>query len=276
MARLSINELTTFRWTFDQDVQQLSAGGFKAIGVWRDKLEDFGRERGLDLLASCGLRVSNLSWAGGFTGSDGRTLRESIDDASDAIRLAAELKSPCLMVYTGPRSGHTNAHARRLFREALKQLLPVAEQHAVTLAIKPVHPLLATEWSFLTGLEEPLALLKEVNHPRLKLAVDTYQSAWDEGGLQRLTEAAPHVALVQLADGRAPTYCEERHAQLGEGETPLLSLIAALESGGYRGDYDVVLMGLEVPPDDYPTLLRKTLSTFNQLLPVATGARAGE
>ncbi|MBS0207935.1 MAG: sugar phosphate isomerase/epimerase [Planctomycetes bacterium] len=273
MARLSINELTTFRWTFDQDVQQLIAGGFKSIGVWRHKLDDFGRERGVDLLASSGLEVSNLAWAGGFTASDGRTLRESIDDALDAIALAAELRAATLLVYSGPRAGHTNAHARRLFREALKQLVPAAEQQGVTLALKPVHALMATEWSFLVGLDEPLALVQEFNSPRLKLAIDTYQTPWDDKGQQQLAAAAPHVALVQLADGRAPTYCEERHTPLGEGEAPLLSLIAALERGGYRGDYDVVLMGLEVPPDDYPTLLRKTHSTFKQLLPVASSIR---
>ena len=41
---------------------------------------------GIELLADSGLKVSNLLWAGGFTGSDGRSLRESIDDAEEAVR----------------------------------------------------------------------------------------------------------------------------------------------------------------------------------------------
>ncbi len=274
MARLSINELTTFRWSFEQDVLNLKGAGVTAIGVWRDKLDDFGRGRGIELLATSGLRVSNLSWAGGFTGSDGRGLHESIDDACEAIELAATIGAPCLVVYTGPRGGHTNAHARRLCKDALRQLLPRAEASRVTLAIKPVPMAMSAEWSFLVSLDEALQLVTEFKHPRLKLALDTYQLTWDEGALDKLAAAAAHVALVQLADGRAPDYCDERRTVLGDGEAPLTSMLAALESGGYCGDYDVLLMGLDVPTEEYLELMRKTQATFNQLLPVASAARS--
>ena len=51
MARLSINEMTTYRWSFEEDVHNLSAAGIPAIGVWRQKLSDFGEEKGIELLA---------------------------------------------------------------------------------------------------------------------------------------------------------------------------------------------------------------------------------
>jgi len=69
------------------------AAGIPAIGVWRQKLADFGEEKGIELLADSGLSVSNLLWAGGFTGSDGHTYRESLNDAAEAIRLAAALNA---------------------------------------------------------------------------------------------------------------------------------------------------------------------------------------
>ena len=89
MARLSINEMTTYRWSFEEDVVELQAAGIPAIGVWRQKVADVGEDRAVDLLAQSGLAVSNLLWAGGFTGSDGHTFAESLQDAADAIRLAA-------------------------------------------------------------------------------------------------------------------------------------------------------------------------------------------
>ena len=88
MAGLSVNEITTYRWTFDQDVARYRAAGIEAIGVWRQKLADYGEERGIELLRESGLNVSNLLWAGGFTGSDGHSYEESIEDAREAIRLA--------------------------------------------------------------------------------------------------------------------------------------------------------------------------------------------
>jgi sugar phosphate isomerase/epimerase len=89
MTLLSMNEITTFRWSFEEDVENYLQAGYRAIGVWRHKLTDCEEARAIDLLDRSGLRVSNLLWAGGFTGSDGRSLAESIDDAADALRLAA-------------------------------------------------------------------------------------------------------------------------------------------------------------------------------------------
>ncbi len=81
MAGLSINEMTTFRWTLEEDVTRYRACGIEAIGVWRRKLADYGEAKGIELLAASGMAVSNLLWAGGFTGSDGHSYQESLADA---------------------------------------------------------------------------------------------------------------------------------------------------------------------------------------------------
>ena len=98
------------------------------------------KQRGIELLKDSGLAVSNLLWAGGFTGSEGHTYRESLDDTADAIRLAAQLGAQCLVVYSGARAGHTHNHARRLLTDALSKLAPLAAEHKVTLALEPMHP----------------------------------------------------------------------------------------------------------------------------------------
>jgi hypothetical protein len=46
MKRLSMNELTTYRWSFEEDVVNYRAAGISAISVWREKIADFGEERG--------------------------------------------------------------------------------------------------------------------------------------------------------------------------------------------------------------------------------------
>ena len=160
MAALSINEMTTFRWSFEEDVKRYKAAGIEAIGVWRQKLADYGEEKGLKLLAASGLRVSNLLWAGGFTGSDGHSYSESLSDASDALHLAAALKAGCLVVYSGARNGHTQNHARRLFASALLELLPLAEELQIELAVEPMHAGCAEEWTFLTTLEEAMSVIE--------------------------------------------------------------------------------------------------------------------
>ena len=153
MMQLSMNELTTYRWSFEEDVQHYAEAGIPAIGVWREKLADYGEEHGVELIIESGLRVSALLWAGGFTGSEGRTYKESVQDAREAVQLAAALHAGCLIVYSGSRSGHTHNHARRCCAAALADLIPLADEFGVDLAIEPMHPGCAAEWTFFDRLE---------------------------------------------------------------------------------------------------------------------------
>jgi sugar phosphate isomerase/epimerase len=265
MPRLSMNEMTTFRWSFEEDVQHYRAAGIPAIGVWRRKLSDFGEQRGIELLHESGLAVSNLLWAGGFTGSEGHSYSESVDDAAEAIRLAAAMDAKCVVVYSGARAGHTHNHARRLFITALKELAPLAAEHEIVLAIEPMHAACGGECTFLTSLDDALAIVEQIDHPAVRLSFDTYQLGSVEGVADRLRELAPRIAIVHLADGHPPD--EEQHrTPLGRGCVPLKELIAALHDGGYDGDFDVELFGDEIPPGDYESLLCETKVAFDRLL----------
>src|SRR5262249_40342112 len=103
MDRLAVSELTTFRWSFEEDVVNYRAADVMAIGVWRQKLADCGEERGAQLLKEAGFTVSSLQWAGGFTGSDGRSHKDSIADARLAIQSAVTIGAKCLIVHSGSR-----------------------------------------------------------------------------------------------------------------------------------------------------------------------------
>ena len=267
MPELSINEVTTFRWTFDEDVTHYRAAGISAIGVWRQKISDFGEEEAVDLLAESGLNVSNLLWAGGFTGSCGRTYRDSLEDGLDAIRMAAALACPTLVVYSGARGGHTSNHARRLFRDALEELVAFADDFSVTLAVEPMHPGCATDWTFLTDLDAACDLLEAVNHPRAKLVFDAYHFGLDVAA-DRLTELAPHIAVVHLGDAQGPPSGEQNRVPLGEGAVPLKQIAEALAAGGYDGYYDVELIGENIEQRDYHELLTTSRQAFEQLVSV--------
>ncbi|HEV3005390.1 MAG TPA: sugar phosphate isomerase/epimerase family protein [Pirellulales bacterium] len=266
MARLSINELTTFRWSFDEDVAHYAAAGITAIGVWRRKLADFGEDKGVELLAESGLEVSNLLWAGGFTGSDGRSVRDSIDDAADAIRLAAEMRAACLVVYSGSRHGHTYNHARRLVTDALAELLPLATERDVTLAIEPMHLGCAAEWTFLTSLDDALALVDRFDNPRLRLTFDTYHLGAEPRLIERIADVAGRIAIVHLGDGKSSPVHEQNRTRLGEGAIPLKEIVAALSCAGFDGFYDVELLGEEIENSDYRELLEHSKQAYAQLM----------
>jgi sugar phosphate isomerase/epimerase len=266
MALLSMNETTTYRWSFEEDVAAYAAAGIPAIGIWRQKLSDFGLVKAVEYLHEFPLKVSQLFWAGGFTGSDGHSFRESLADAREAVQAAAELHAQSLIIYSGARAGHTFNHAKRLIQEALKELTPLAAELGVWLAIEPMHPGCASHWTFLTSVDDVLALLAAVDSRQVKIVFDAYHLGHDPAIIQRIPELVPHLAMVHLGDARRPPTGEQNRCRLGEGTLPLKEIIAALKGAGYDGYYDVELLGEEIEACDYQALLMHAKQAFAQLV----------
>ena len=273
LARLSINEMTTFRWPFEQDVAAYAAAGIGAIGVWRQKLSDFGEEEGIDLLRGSGLRVSNLLWAGGFTGSDGRTYKDSLEDAVDAIRLAAVMQAGCLVVYSGGRNGHTYNHCRRLVRAALTELVPLARDLDVVLAVEPMHAGCAGEWTFLTDLAETIELLDALASPHVKLVFDTYHLGQDGSVFDQIPAIADRIAVVHLGDGKTVPVGDQNRCCLGDGNVPVGEMVDALINAGYEGDFDVELIGEDLETAEYNDLICHSKQAYQAMLGVRDRVR---
>jgi sugar phosphate isomerase/epimerase len=265
MTLLSMNQITTFRWSLEEDVEHYHHAGYRSIGVWRQKLTEGDEEHAIDLLAASGLQVSNLLWAGGFTGSDGRTLDESIHDAAHALRVAAALEAGCLVVYPGGRNNHTFRHAGRLLRAALCTLLPLAEIAEVPLAIAPMHSACAADWSFLTDIDSILALIDELHSDYLKLAYDTYHFPFGAGQRHILAKLAPYIGIVHLGDRRVPPDIDQEHCPLGKGRVPLAEIVTTLLDAGYTGVFDVKLHGSDIQLNDYWMLLEQSQLVFSEL-----------
>lgn len=264
MATLSVNQTTTFRWSFDEDVTRCAAAGYSAISVWRQKLSDFGIARASELLQQHGVKALSLFWAGGFTGSDGRSYRESVDDGIEAVRAAAAIGADSVVLCSGARGGHTLNHARRLFVSAIEELLAVASPLAIDLALEPMHPGCAADWTFVTSLEQAVGIIESVSSPRLRLVFDTCHLGWSPKVVEMIPHVAGRIALVQLGDMRSPPSGEQNRCRLGDGVLPLPEIVAALKSAGYDGCYDVELLGEELEGYAYTALLKHSRQWYER------------
>ncbi len=255
MLKLSVSELSTYRWGFEEDVVQYRQAGFSAIGVWRAKLAEYGEEKGRELLLENGLEVSSLQWIGGFTGSDGRSFRDSMHDAFDGLELAGDLKAQSVVVLAGGRSGHIHKHAMRLLRTALTELSEAAQAVGVQLALEPMHVGCAHDFTFITELPQTLDLIAELGLPNLGLVFDCYHLAQDPRVLAWLPEILPYIRLVQLGDSKHAPMGEQNRCLLGQGNLPLSQIIRLLTEHNYDGFLEVELLGEELESIDYNTVL---------------------
>lgn len=237
-AALSVNQMSTYRQSFAEDVVGCQAAGIGRIGVWRRKLEDFGIERAVEVLSDHQVSVSSVNWGGGFTGAHGLSFGEALDDTRTAIYQAARLRAHALTIVSGGRAGHIHSHARRLLLDGLAATVEIAAEHGVTLALQPMAVEYSRDWTFLNSLQEALEIVCTFDHPFLGLAVGTCHIWQQEGILELLESAAGCVATVQVSDWTHERV-DDRRRLPGEGDIPLKAMVKALQRGGYQGDFEI-------------------------------------
>ena len=127
MNLLAINQLSTLRWSMEQDAAAYAQRDFCGIGLYRPKLDDYGVDATIELLAEHQLQPTSLSWVGGFTGSDVLGINDAMDDAIQAVQDAANLQVETLILITGGRNNHIHSHLRRTICDVLSDLTRAAE-----------------------------------------------------------------------------------------------------------------------------------------------------
>lgn len=232
---LGISQFSTLRWTFFQDVVRSAARGCNSIGIWRNKLDELGLDEACDLLHEMKLSVSSLSWCGGFTGSEGSSFELQVEDAMEAIAQAAALRAGCLLVHPGSLNGHIRRHARRLLEEAFRQLLPVARDYGIRLALEPMT---ASCWTMLDGLAATLEFCEQYPAEQVGIVWDLGHVGTDREAWQRLPHVLPRIAVVQLADRKAHHLPDSR-CPLGQGSVPLRAWLNQFRDCGYRGPWEI-------------------------------------
>lgn len=258
MFHVAISQLTMSRSELPEEIASLAGHGFECLSLWRAKLSDIGHTAAASMLTEAGIGVSSLQWAGGFTGGDGRTFAESIEDAVEAIDVAAAVGAPVLVVHSGCRGGHTRSHARRLLVHALETLAPLAGRAGVVLAVKPVHAAAAPGCSFLTRVVDALDLIEDLADPAVRMAADLWQFGDDPALPRLLPRLAAATAIVQVADRIGPPTSELERLPAGHGTLPLESLVLALIDHGYGGAFEFDAVGEAVAALGYDRVLKET------------------
>lgn len=272
--KLSVNQATTLRWSFEEDVLRYRLAGIKTIGLWLPKLLEYGEERALDWLNENNLSVSTLSYAGGFTGAFGHDLRDVLVETHDLIQLAGALRADSVVVASGPINNHITKHATRLVVDSLKELVDDAAENGVTLSLLPMRKAFCKEWTFLNTLDEALTVLDRVNHPAARLAFDVYHLWPEKALLQRLPDLVPRIGVVQVSDA-APTAGRAEYDRVlpGEGILPVSEIVTGLIDAGYRGYVDYQIWSKSLWQSVNQDWLQHCRDNFARLCPVTSATK---
>jgi sugar phosphate isomerase/epimerase len=270
LDRLSVGHYMLRRWSLDQDVRGLERLGFRSISLATSKVAAYGPRRAVRLLRASSLTVAHVSSYGRF-GTTGAQRRRGMDDVRRGLAFAHDLGARVVVVLSGSRGGAPWDEAARRFGDAYATLVPEAAEAGLRLAIEVIHPL-RQDLSFVNTLAAARALARR-GGPHGGYVLDVWHSTWEPALLAVAAgDARRRIHAVQLSDVKPVTLRSMDRALLGRGIAPLGALVAALERGGYRGFYELEIIGDDVERLGYERALRRSRATFLRLVRAARGA----
>lgn len=259
IARLSLNQATTKRWTLAEAADGCARAGIPWIGVWRDRLAEVGAARAARIVRDAGLRVSGLCRGGMFPAATQEERRARIEDNRRAIEEAAALETDTLVLVCGPPPDRDIAAARRMVEEGIAAVIPYASEHGVRLAIEPLHPMFAADRSVIATLREANDLVERLGSPQVGVIVDAYHLWWDADLYPQIARAAGHICGFHVSDWIVPLPdVLLGRGMMGDGMIDLRRMRTAVDAAGYTGPIEVEIFNQAIwdaPGDEVLALM---------------------
>ena len=264
LARLSLNQRTTQRWSVGEAVEGCLAAGIPSIGLWREQIAEFGLDRTCRAVEQAGLRVSSVCRGGFLTGLADDYAR-AMSDNRQAIDEAAALGAACLVRVVGglPGGSRDLPGARQRVADRIAELAGYAGRNGVQLAIEPMHPLFCADRGVISTLRQALELAERFPAEQVGVVLDTFHVWWDPDIGELVARAAGRIASYQVCDWITPFPADAllSRGMMGDGHIDFRSLTSLVQQAGYGGDIEVEIFNAEIwaadPAATVATLTRR-------------------
>lgn len=262
--RLSISALSSFSWSFDQDLALWRDLGIGWAGLIGAKLGD-DLEGGLSRLDDAGIRISTIIGQGFDLRApeSWEAARASLHPLIDAV---AAHDGWSIYITPGRTTGAIWREVLESFAEAVDPSVAYAREKGVRLAIEPS---LRTDVSFVNTLRDAIDVAERTG---VGLVVD-FGNCWMERDFREVVlRAAPHIALVQVGDvpigsvrgpGQPPP---GGRVPFGEGDLPLERMLRDVKNSGYTGPLDLELPGPLGESEGYEPVIRRAVASASVLM----------
>lgn len=259
--RLSINALSSFSWTFEQDLALWRELEVAYAALLISKIADDipGKIR---RVVDAGIRISTVV-VGSFdlaAPASWDAHRAQLRGLFDAL---AATGGGSVYFPPGRTTGAPWSEVLELFAEAVAPSLAEARERGIRLGFEPS---LRTDASFVNTLRDAVHVAERTG---LSLVAD-FGNCWMERDLAEvLQRAAPHICLVQICDaiiggpGRPPP---GGRVHIGEGELPVRRLLQEVLAVGYAGPFDLEVLGPLIEQQGDAPAIRRGVRLASDLL----------
>lgn len=258
--RLSISAVSSWQWSFDDDLRFWSTAGVDHVGLSFRKLEEAGIARAA-ALGDAGMRVSNIVELGWWDLADRATWSRQQDRLLQAVDVARGFGA-CLVLTTGPAGELEWDAAASALDAAIDPVRSAAGANGVVVTVEPTGPL-RLDLSFVTTYRDGVDLARRLDVS----ACMEVNSCFAERDLASSIEGSMDVlAHVQVSDFVIGSLCTPDRAVPGDGDIPIRRIVAAVLAAGYRGAFELEMVGPRIEDEGYDAAIRRGAAHLDQLL----------
>ena len=279
MWTFGISEVTTWPWSYEDDLARYAGLGARAIEVWEFKLAEDGgaRREQLAAIPSHGLTATSFQ-AGVHSLFPTRMQPEpaSLDARRDAFLRTLELAAPMVpnavfVLNTGTAQDGDVQRAFDTTVHAYRDLARRAAAAGVRLALEPLHPLAMNEDTFAWNLEDAHDVVEAVGHDALGICADVWNLAGQHDLRARLAACGDRIFVAQVSDYRRPRSYLDRLA-VGDGSLDFAPFLAGLRDARFAGPIVLEIFSKDVADSLYDGDLHAVVSRSRDALTELIGA----
>ena len=265
LSRCAVHTITTKPWPIETAIEKYAAAGIGGITVWRDTLEGRDPVAIGKRIRDAGLQTVALVRGGFFAHSKADEREKALEDNRLAIREAASIGAPMVVLVCGAEPGQSLEVSRAQIRAGIDQLLPEAADAGVSLAIEPLHPMYADSRSAVNTLRSANELAEFFSSPYVGVAVDVYHLWWDPDLASEIRRCGRNGNLqaFHVCDWKTPTtdMLLDR-GLMGEGCIDIKRIRGWVEEAGFKGFNEVEIFSTKRWEQDQDAWLGEITSAY--------------
>lgn len=266
---ISVSEISSWRWSVDEDLAFYEKAQVDNVGVAFRKLEADGDPAAAAAkFVDAGLRVTNLLVPGPFSLDAPDEWGAQQERMSVVMDTALALRPEVVVFTTGPARQLPWERAADALEEVMAGAIIEAGREKLPLAFEHTHAL-RTDVGFLHTLRDTIELAW-----RLDVGVCLEVNAcWAERNLGGTIGAGiDAISLVQLNDYAIGTHTTPDRLVPGDGDIPLGRIVGQLIDAGYDGVFDIEIIGPRIEDEGYESAITRSIEAVQQLIdPPADG-----
>ena len=219
---------------FCEGLRRVKSLGYDAAETYNWKGLDFDavrrtcEETGVELLSMC---------TSEFRMTDPTFRQAWLDGLEESCQAANRMGVKRLITQVGQDTGAPREQQHASIVETLNQARPILEKSGVTIMLEPLNTLVNHPGYYLWSAVEGFEIIREVNHPLVKLVYDIYHQQVMEGNIiPNITQNLDCIAHLHSAG-------HPGRNELQYGENDYKVIFAAVDKAGYTG-----ACGLEYRP----------------------------